>query len=360
MSAAFSRVLSWAARHERRLGALLFVGGFVSDILTFGLLPSSVVNWFFVTYLALAALCTLGSHIFPEAGESASWWRRTFAVVFPLGAQYTLGNLMSGFVVFYTKNAVLAASWPFILALVVAYAGSEYFRKYKQYLVFQTTLFFLALYAYLIFALPFLAGRLGPWVFAASTFAAVVAFLLFLLILRLANKARYLESRRAIVVAAASILALVNAAYFTGVIPPLPLAMKDGAAYHSLVKVPGGYRAQSEGEQAWWDLRTPAVHLAPGEFLYVYSAVAAPISFSSTIVHRWERHVGGKWITESRVAFPISGGRTGGYRGYSIQEAPSPGKWRVSVETPGGQVIGRIRFDIENADVAPALQEIPL
>lgn len=357
---AFGKILSWAARNERRLGAVLFVAGFISDLLTFGLLPTGVVSWFFLVYLALAALCSLGSHVFPEARENASWWRRTLAVVFPLGAQYTLGNLLSGFVVFYTKNAALAASWPFILVLIVAYAGSEYFRKYKQYLVFQTTLFFLALYAYLIFALPLLVGRLGPWVFVGSTLAAILAFLLFLGVLRLANKARYLESRRAIVIAAVSILGLVNVAYFTGIIPPIPLAMKDGAAYHALMKVPGGYRVKTEGEQAWWDVRTPVVHLAPGELLYVYSAVAAPISFSSTVVHRWERNENGRWITESRIAFPISGGRAGGYRGYSERDAPLPGKWRVSVETPSGQVIGRIRFDIESVSEAPALQEITL
>lgn len=364
MSKLFENVLAWAAKHERRLGAALFAFGFITDLLTFGLLPVGVVNIFFLSYLALGAVCTFGSHAFPQdhISEDMPWWRRTLTVIFPLGALYAIGGLLSGMLVFYAKNGVIAVTWPFILLILLAYIGSEYFRMYKHYLVFQTALFFFALYAYAIFGLPLFMGVLGPWIFLGSTLLAALLFGLFLLLLRLANRERYLESRKSIILASVGIIIAMNVAYFTELIPPIPLALADSGVYHGITKIPDGYRAETEGRKPWWDIRTPVIHHAPGTFVYAYSAVQAPISFSSTVVHRWEYYDPEErdWITESRVAFPISGGRAGGYRGYSERDTFMPGKWRVSVETPGGQVIGRIRFDIEDASSTPALQETTL
>ena len=356
MIEAFQRLLGWAAKNERRIGAVVFVFGFISDVLTFTLLPFNLVNIYFISFLTFAAICALGSHILPNVGEGKSWFVRTLSVLFPLGAQYALGNLLSGFVVFYSKNAEVAVSWPFILILVLAYIGSEYFRKYKTYLIFQTSLFFLVLYAYLIFALPLLVHTIGPWVFAGSTLAACVLFGVFLLLLRRLNQNRYLESRRNIVAAAAVLLAVVNVAYFTELIPPLPLTLTDSGVYHTLTKVPGGYLVKGEEEKPWWDIRTTTVHATPGEAVYAFSAVKAPAAFGSAVTHVWEHQISGKWVKMSEATFPISGGREGGYRGYS-QATVAPGAWRVSVKTENGQVIGRIRFNVESTSVVPALFE---
>ncbi len=357
-SSTFSKVLAWAARHERRLGAVLFAFGFLTDLLTFGLLPVGVVSIFFLSYLVLAAVTTFGTHLISVYKERDVWWRKTLAVLFPLGAQYALGGLFSGFVVFYTKSSVVAVSWPFILLLALVYFGNEYFRKHKEHLVFQTVLFFFALYAYLIFALPLLLGQIGPWTFVGSTLLTIGVFGLFMLLLRLVNKVRFTESARQIGVACAGVIVLVSGSYFTGLIPPIPLALSDSGMYHSLSRTASGYVAQAEAPKEWWDIRTQKVHHVPGSFVYAYSAVSSPISFSSTVVHRWQRNVGGKWVTESRISFPITGGREGGYRGYSAKANLTPGKWMVSVETEGGQVIGRIHFDVVSG--TPVLEEVSL
>ena len=360
MPSFFQRLLSWAARNERRLGAVLFAFGFFTDLLTFGLLPVGVVNWFFLTYLVLAAITTFGTHLISVYRERDVWWRKTLAVLFPLGAQYALGGLLSGFVVFYTKSSVVAVAWPFLLILALVYFGNEYFRKHKEHLVFQTALFFFALYAYCIFALPLYLHSIGPWIFLGSTVLALAAFGLFLWLLRAVNKTRFKENFRLIRNAVAGIVLVVGGSYFLGAIPPIPLAMSDAGVYHSLTRTAGGYRASTEQPKEWWDLRTQVVHHVAGAPIYAYSAVAAPIQFSSTVVHRWQIQIEGKWITENRISFPITGGREGGYRGYSVKENLTPGKWMVSVETEGGQVIGRIRFDIEKTGSSPALQEVEL
>ena len=64
-----------------------------------------------------------------------------------------------------------------------------------------------------------------------------------------------------------------------------------------------------------------------------------------------------RWVSRSRIEFPITGGADGGYRGYSLKNNIEPGKWRVRVETVRGQVLGEERFRIEISDTAPPLEE---
>jgi Protein of unknown function (DUF2914) len=356
----FHSVLAWAALHERRLGAVLFAFGFLTDLFTFGLLPAGILNYVFVAYLGLAAVSGIGAHYFAgaEHKEKEVWWRKTLAIVFPLALQYAFGGLLSGLVVFYAAHSVFAVSWPFILLLGVVYFGNEYFRMYKHFLVFQTTIFFFTLYAYSIFGLPLFVNQLGVFVFLGSTLIAVVLFSIFLWLLRLVNKKRFQEGFRQIVLASGGIVLAVSATYFMGLIPPIPLALADSGMYHSINRIEGGYRVTREETLPWWHLGAPVVHQSPGEYIYAFSAVAAPIRFGTNVVHRWERNIPGEgWTTDSKVSFPISGGREGGYRGYSMRTGLTPGDWRVSVETESGQVIGRIQFVIERVETPPLLIE---
>ncbi len=352
-----NKLIAWAARNERKLGAALFGFGFLTDVLTYALLPVGLATLAFTAFLVLAGAAMLGAHITAAWHEAEHPRKRAISVLFPLVALYALGNLFSGFVIFYAKNSVIGVSWPFIVILILLYAGSEYFRMYKHYLVFQTTLFFFALYAYAIFALPLVTGTIGPWTFAGSTLAAGLVFSLYLLILWAANQRRFQENARNTIAASGVVITVVVVSYFSGLIPPIPLALKDTGVYHSLVRTADGYRVTGETAKPWFDVTPTRVHTVPGETLYAYSAVAAPGNLTGTIVHRWEHHNDGAWMTESKISFPISGGREGGYRGYSAKESLAPGRWRVSVETPGGQVVGRLHFTIENTGTMPVLIE---
>jgi hypothetical protein len=57
----------------------------------------------------------------------------------------------------------------------------------------------------------------------------------------------------------------------------------------------------------------------------------------------------------SEISFHITGGRQEGYRGYSFKTNVPAGKWRVFVETPRGQVLGRYEFNVERVDQQPML-----
>lgn len=352
-------ILSWIRRYERRLSSVVFVAGFVGDLLTFTLIDLSLANLVFAAYLGLAAVCTFLAHtVYARFSTTDALWRRILSVLAPLAAQYAIGSLLSGFLIFYTKSATLAVSWPFLLLLAGIFLGNEVFRGYREHLAFQTVLFFFALYAYAIFALPLALGRLGPIVFLESTGITIAAFALFLWLLGLVGWDRLKQTLRLIILGASGVLAFLVISYFTSVIPPIPLTLRDSGIYHDLIHTAEGYTVTAEAARPWWQFYEPqTVHLVPGDSLYAYSAIFAPGAFSASIVHRWERYdtTSKKWVTQSKVSFPLSGGRAGGYRGYSVIGNVSGGQWRVTIETPTGQAIGRIRFEVIEADSEPVL-----
>lgn len=352
-----SLLLGFIERHEHRLSTLFFIVGFVTDLLTFTLLDLPVVNYIFLAYIALAALFTLLTHAYRQHAVSGSGWPRTIAVISPLAATFTIGGLLSGFLIFYTKSAAFSVSWPFLLMLAAIFFSNEFFRSYRSHIAFQTVLFFFALYAYLIFALPLYVRRLGPEIFLWSTVFAVLLFALFVCVLALTAR-RQLEATLSRIVGGTAFVTLtVVLLYFSGLVPPIPLTVKESGIYHGVVRIPKGYEIKHERFDRWSRFVERTVHHVPGTPLYAYSAVFAPTAFSANVVHRWERYDEGAkiWRTESMVAFKLSGGRSGGYRGYTEKSDPAPGRWRVSIETTEGQVIGRLNFEVVNVSRAPNL-----
>jgi hypothetical protein len=146
---------------------------------------------------------------------------------------------------------------------------------------------------------------------------------------------------------AALVFAAVNGLYFLSVLPPLPLAMQKAGVFRSIKRLGPVYYAMTESQH--WSVYLgvpPQIHVESGEPVYVFSAVFAPIKLSTTVVHRWQRYddVKGQWATVQSVPYSITGGRGNGYRGYTKKTSPTPGLWRVDVDTIDGRLIGRIEF----------------
>jgi hypothetical protein len=351
------KLFAWVARNERHLSTVVFVGGFILDNFAYERVDLPWVNILFMSFLVAAALCIIVSHLLhrenPDAKPS---WKHPFYTLVPIAAQFFIGGLLSGCVIFYARSATFGVSWPFLILLFAVFVGNEVLQKYRERLAFHVILFFFTLYAYAIFALPLRVGTMSSFVFLESGAVSVIIFALFLAVLWAIGPKRLLGSLKRILVSCGVILIVVNVSYFTGILPPLPLALKDAGIYHAIVKTADGYSVQAE--DAVWSLFAPdIIHHMKGTPLYAYSAVFAPVSLSTPIVHRWERYddAAHTWKTVAAIAFPINGGRDNGYRGYSTYSDLPAGAWRVSIETLNGSVLGRVRFDIEDATLSPAL-----
>ncbi|TSA44379.1 DUF2914 domain-containing protein [bacterium] len=354
----YQKIFLWIQKYEKHLSALAMVAGFIADNLLFWRIDLVQTQLVFAAY---AAACFISILLLQWLESRASHGRPLprWSFVLPIVTQFALGGFWSGFVIFYGRSADLGASWPFLLVLFLVFLGSEYFHRYHERLVFTSILFFFALYSYAIFALPIYTGTIGTLTFLESGAIAVAVFLLFTTLLRVLARERFLNDVWRIRMGALAVLLLMNVSYFTNILPPLPLSAEAAGVYHSISRVSGTYRATSEVNP--WQVRylglSPTLHIALGDSLFVYSSVFAPTTLKATIVHRWQWYdvAQKKWVTKSTIAYPIAGGRDGGYRGYSSLPIQDDGQWRVSVETLDGRRIAVLPFNVVATPIEPAL-----
>ena len=152
---------------------------------------------------------------------------------------------------------------------------------------------------------------------------------------------------------------MINVLYFTNLIPPIPLSLKDAGVYHSIQKnKEGNYDVTYEdpGWQGYFKLY-PDFEEVSGSPIYAFSAIFSPKDLNLTILHEWQHYdeTKKKWTTESIIKLSVVGGRDGGFRTYSKRTNLTSGKWRVNVKTEQGQNIGHLRFNIVPVETEPVL-----
>ena len=350
-------------RFEKYISPIGLIYGFVFTSLTLTRVDMFLENFWIVMHLFIASFGILALAYFEnqiEQKKRPEEDRVKFHFYLTLIIQFAFGGLFSTFFVFYMRSSSLATSWLFLLILVILLIGNELWKKHYTRLVFQISVLYLSLYLFLVFLLPVLFHRLGSDLFIASGVISLLAVISFGLILKKFTNEKFRSKHNTLRISAAAIFIVMNILYFTNIIPPIPLSLKDVGVYHSIIKTnDGNYKAQ--GELTIWSDRLinnyPVFHLLAGETIYVFSAIFSPVEFDAKIVHLWQYYNEAEktWIDSSRVVLSISGGREEGFRTYSMKQFITPGLWRVKVITIHGQELGRINFRVEEATSTPEL-----
>ncbi len=351
-------IRNFYGKFERPISSLSLIAGFLFDILTLKRVDTLWENIWVLGHLVIVGVFIALVHTQKsETGDEQDPNKRHFWYVNIL--QFFFGGILSTYLVFYFRSADLFVSWPFILILAVAFIANESLKRHYVRLSFQISLFFLSVYSFAIFLVPVVFHKIGVWMFLLSGLISLVVITLFLLILFHYIKDKFSESRNMVLASIICIFAVVNILYFTNLIPPIPLSLKDAGMYHSVTKDSNGNYLLAYEDLGWKAhfQMFPIFTQVTGEPVYAFSAIFAPSNLNTTILHVWERFDDrqGRWITESTVELPLIGGRDGGFRTYSVQSDLLPGTWRVNVETERGQVIGRLRFTIKLADTGVPL-----
>lgn len=347
-------------KHERAVSLTAFFGGFLFDNLTLFRIDSSFDIFILFSWLFLAGAGIIVFNLLRRGAvkgsvfESAESW-------LPIIIQFSFGALFSGFTIFYMRSASLAASWPFLAIVIFLFIGNEFFRKHYLRLTFQVSIFFTALFFLMIFYVPIFRGEMGATTFLLSGFLSLVVVFGFIALLFALSSIEGRENKLSLLKSIGGIFVIVNILYFTNIIPPIPLSLKDAGVYHSLTK--SGTRYLLGAEQThWYDFFRlhQKIHIRYGEPVYFYSAVFAPTKLSVGIAHDWQYYdtKKGKWVESGTFSFGITGGRDTGYRGYSEKTDIRPGLWRVDVVTDRGQVIGRTKFVVSEGEMEPFLETI--
>jgi hypothetical protein len=143
----------------------------------------------------------------------------------------------------------------------------------------------------------------------------------------------------------------LNFLYFTNIIPPIPLSLKEVGIFQNVIRHDNGLYDLTYEKPEWWDVFRKSdrtVHYSAGEPIFCYTSVFAPSRLGTKIYHRWDYYdeKAGAWKNYGRFEYPIQGGRGDGYRGYTQVSNVHEGVWRCTVETERGQVLGREKFDV--------------
>ncbi len=348
-------------RNHNYVLPLILVGGFVGDTLTLNRVDQVFDNLVLVAHLLIVAVT-----IMLLFARDTSFGRRfrvaqndsTISAVM----LFSFGGLFSGFTIFYSKSGSFISSWPFILGLLILMLGTEIRKKYYQKIILQISIFYIALFSYLIFSVPVLIRKIGAEVYLLSGVVSLLVFSLYALLLYKVDKLALLSYRRKIIVRISAIFIVFNILYFTNIIPPIPLSLTESAVYHDFSKIQGVQYGGFYEETPWWNFwkkRSSTFHRRDNETIYVYSSIYAPVNLNTTIYHRWEYFNPQitRWVETNRVAIPITGGRVDGYRGYSKKDSIGAGSWRVKITTNRGQTIGQINFKIKKATKELNLKE---
>lgn len=340
----------WYEQNERRVSSFSLVAGFVFDSLTLQRVDSFFENfWLVINLLAVGISIVLlhrQEHT-KDAKEKADTQRHFW--LFNI-MQFGFGALLGASFIFYFRSATLSVSWPFLALLLTAMFANEFLKKHYDRLLFQVSFLYLSIFVLLIYLVPVLIHRLGPIVFIASGLLSLLALWGFLNILKKFSKDEFGVNLKPVILSVVSIFSIINVLYFTNLIPPIPLALKDAGIYHSVSRTASGGYAVTEEKRGWFEYfhLSQKVYWIAGDSLYAYSAVFSPTDLDTNIVHEWQYKdsESGTWITSSRIPLKLTGGRSEGFRTYSVKSNLSPGQWRVNVSTPRGAVIGRINFRI--------------
>lgn len=356
----FQKIKELYVAYESYISGAFLLFGFVVDNLTLTRIDLYLDNLILVSYLLVAVLGVVFVNLY-EGGVVRGNFITSLRPWLPLPIQFAFGGLFSGFFVFYSRSGSLLTSWPFLLFILGLLIGNEFFRKRYLRLTFQLSILFIAIFSYLIFFVPIVLHEIGPPVFILSGVLSLVAISLLVYFLNLLIPKRIIESKKYLKRSIGGIFLILNILYFTNIIPPIPLSLKEAGVYHLVERQGGIYIVQDEVEP-WYEKIIPGttVHILQGEPIYFYSAVFAPTDLNTTIVHNWQVYnkEERKWNTATKLQFFVAGGRDGGYRGYSFKRNFTEGLWRVRVETERGQVLGAKRFTVEKVHTSPELKTL--
>lgn len=339
-------------KHKEHFLTVAFVLGFIVDNFTLTRVDQLFDNVILLTYIVLAmasllALYAASAQKFPENINASI---RKYS---PFFTQYAFGGLFSGMLIFYGRSGSWSVSWPFLLIILGVIFGNETIRDRVQRLLYNIAMLFVGLLAYVVLIVPVLLGKMGAWVFVGSGVLALIIMFVFIRILAFVVPRFISLHQRALIFVIGIIFAVFNFLYFTNIIPPIPLSLKDIGIFHSVIKFENNSYQLSYEKGAWWQFykRSDDVfHPVALGNIVCFAKVFAPTSIQTDIFHKWEYYNEDthKWEQHARIEYPIIGGGGGGYRGYTAIENYREGKWRCTVETGRGQVLGRETFKVVN------------
>lgn len=347
------KAMTFYGRYNKYVPVLFFFGGFTWDSLTLTRIDRISDNLILLGYLTLlGAMIVLVNSMEIDAIKNSLLVK--YKEWYPLGIQFFLGGLFSSYVVFYFQSASFTKTLLFLGLLVLLLIANEFLERRLTNLYLQASLFFLSSFSFFTFFLPVITKRMTTFIFILGGFLSlgITIGMVSLIHKKLAsmNRAKFLK----VTVLVVSVYLLLNFFYVENLIPPVPISLKSGAIYHNVSRSGELYKLKFQKPKwyQFWKNSDDPFFYSEGDTVYCFTAIFAPTALQKNVYHVWQQYYANRkgWLITDRLGFEITGGRKGGWRGYTYKRNILPGKWRVDLVTEEGLIIGRLNFDIKESD----------
>lgn len=319
------RVIEWLRRYRHALAPLTFAAGVASFVLFQR--QERVAQ-------ALAVLLVLSWFLMLLEGPLARWQRLSPALLHFLVQAIHQEAFFFSLPFFFATTTWTSGQAGFTALLTLAGISATWDPLYFGQIAKRRWLF-LAFHAFAIFAALLVALPMLLQLTTTQSLALSCAAMAVLAVPSLAHVIDRQSPGRWLLLLSVSLALGLAAWLLRPFVPPATLWVHQGLITDRVdiaSKTPGRTFAS-----------VPAAQTHQG--LYAYTAIRAPRGLQERIFHRW-LHRGAE---VDRIALEITGGRENGYRAWSHKQgfpADARGDWRVDVITEGGQLIGRVAFQV--------------
>ncbi len=341
-----SRILRESKHH---ITTLLFVGGFIFDLIILPEAGHTLTVWLGVLYLSIvAAGIALREWVISQ--NTASKTEQKIFSFLTFSIAYFSGSSLSFISVYAIRSAAFSVSWPLLLLLLLCVLVNELVSSHHFRFTLDVGVLLVAVFFFVVFNVPLVLKVQNDMTFVISAGVAIGVSLVYLYLLQFSSESASEEAPR-LYALAVGIPMFISMLYFLNVIPAVPLSLRSGGVYHNIVRNERGefLGTQEMDTRFFSSFRVPVYHLdSQGDGVFFFSSVNAPAQLTAPISHTWEYYdpIRGIWEEKTTVSFTLAGGREDGYRAYSKKENVIDGLWRVTVKVDSKRVVGRMKFYI--------------
>lgn len=317
-------------RHQALVSFLVFSIGFLTDVVTIKRIDSYfnlIQQGIYIFVLGILLIVEIKKEIKGKYHD--------------LIVHFLFGSLLSLYTIFYYSSASVFTSFVFIILIAGLMLANEV-KKIRDYgLPVKIILFSICNLSFFSFLFPILFGAIGEIPFWMGFISSIIIFLL----LWFLNLRNLKTQKKKLILPAIGVHLFFIFAYYTSLIPPVPMAIKKIGVYHDVQKTEGHYIGSYQPEEAFFLTRNFKVR--PGDKIHILVSIFSPTYFQDKITLKWYRsHKEQGRKLEDSIPLDIFGGREEGYRGFSTKQHFSEGDWEVIVETSDNRELGRLRFKV--------------
>jgi hypothetical protein len=335
--------------YQKYFPVIAFFGGFIWDNLTISRIDILFDNLQLLAYLLLVTILVIISILVDHSLVTKSWLLK-YSSWYPTAIQFLFGGLFSVYVVFYFQSASFTKSSLFLIMLAILFIANEFLKDRLANTYLLLCLHFLVSFSYFIFAIPVVLKIMSTLTFLLG---GIISLLLSALVVFILYKTQFLNTKTLLVKYGGMIIGIfivLQIFYWQNWIPPVPLSMKEAGIFHHVSRQNDVYLLRYERPKWYQIFKTSdkPFHYSAGDTVYCFVSVFAPTRLQHKIFHQWQNYntEKGLWLTTDKHGYVLTGGRDGGYRGYTYKKNISPGQWRINVITDNELILGRISFKI--------------